>query len=327
MAPTLFLTWIEHRRTRHLCVKLGLPLLELVSKRRGVLRYVSLVGRTLLELRRRRPQVLLVQNPSLVLAMLCLVLRPLLRYRLVVDAHNEAVEPFLHRTWLIVRISTLLLSRADLTIVTNDGLAEVVRHHGGMPIVLPDGIPAPPLEAVRQPMPEGFNLVLISTFARDEPFPAVVEAMRQVEPGVRLHVTGNAEKLPATVRDGLPANITLTGFLDETSYWSLLASCDAVMDLTLMKDCLVCGAYEAVATARPMILSSNRASMALFREFAVFTDNTSRGILQAISSVRIRGAEFLASHESARQQFESDWQICADELRKQIALMLPAPGS
>lgn len=313
MQDTFFLTWIEHRRTRILCQKLSIPLAELLSPHRGVRRYAELTIRTLRTVFLLHPKVLIVQSPSIVLALLALALRPFLGYRLIVDAHNEAIEPYLHSSWAMCRLAWLLQKRADLTIVTNCQLAETVIRHGGRPLVLPDCIPVPPSTSPRN-MPGEFRIVLISTFAGDEPFDAVIDAMRQIDTGVHLYVTGNPATLPATVKATLPSNITLTGFLSEHDYWAMLASSDAVMDLTTMDNCLVCGAYEAIAVQRPLVLSRNDASTELFADFAVFTDNTIGSIVNAIQSLRLRHRQLVAGMPKATIQFNEQWQRRAQEL-------------
>ena len=91
MKNVLALTWLEHRRTTGLCNALNLELIALETRLPGALRHMVLSVRTAALLLRRRPALLLVQNPSLVLSGLAVALRPLLGYRLIVDAHNEAV--------------------------------------------------------------------------------------------------------------------------------------------------------------------------------------------------------------------------------------------
>src|SRR5215472_1926882 len=91
-----FLTWCSHRRTTGLASALGIELVELLSERRGAARYWELMTRTVRLLRARSFQVIVAQNPSLVLAALLAFMRSLWGFRLVVDAHNEAVTPFVH---------------------------------------------------------------------------------------------------------------------------------------------------------------------------------------------------------------------------------------
>jgi hypothetical protein len=211
------------------------------------------------------------------------------------------------------RLAWLLQKRADLTIVTNYQLAETVTRHGGRPLVLPDCIPAPPKTSAKN-MPGEFRIVLISTFAGDEPFDAVIDAMRQMDTGIHLYVTGDPTRLPATIKATLPSNITLTGFLSEDDYWTVLASSDAVMDLTTMDNCLVCGAYEAVAAQRPLLLSRSDASMEIFADFAVFTDNTSESIVNAIQSMRTRHQQLIAGMPEATIRFSERWESRAQGL-------------
>jgi hypothetical protein len=142
MTELLAITWFHHRRMEGLCEGLGIELHTLVSKRGRVGRYIELIRRTLALLSQRRPKVLLVQNPSFVLTAFALAMRPWFGYRLVVDAHNEAVEPYILTQGWYRRLTALLLRRADATIVTNRWLSAQVAAVGGHPFVLPDPIPA-----------------------------------------------------------------------------------------------------------------------------------------------------------------------------------------
>ena len=177
-----------------LCAGLNLELVVCTTKLRGPLRYVVLGARTLAIFLRRRPDVVLVQNPSLILAALALALRPLVRYRLVVDAHNEAVQPYKNRQRWVAALSRRVVRGADLTIVTNRFLADQVVQQGGTAFTLPDRVPAPP-EAPATVLPGTFNVVLVATFDLDEPWHEVLAAVEGVD--VDLYVTGNHRKLPA----------------------------------------------------------------------------------------------------------------------------------
>jgi hypothetical protein len=312
----LALTWFGHRRTTELCAGLGIELLVLDTSRRGVLRYVELFSRTVRELARRRPQALLVQNPSLVLAMCAVLLRPFFRYRLLVDAHNEAVEPVVNPQWWIRWVSHWVLRRSDVTIVTNRQLAAVVTRVGGRPFVLPDRVPTPP-DGSQSVASSNFKLVLICTFAADEPVGEVFEAVRNLE--VELHVTGNHRKLAPALRESMPKNVVLTGFLSEEAYWDLLRAADAVIDLTTMDNCLVCGGYEAIALEKPLLLSGNEASRDLFQDGATYTDNTSADIRRAVDRIMRERPTLAASASQARERMTRTWKSQALLLAQQLA--------
>jgi hypothetical protein len=310
---TVFLTWIEHRRTREICSRLRLELAEIITKQRGLPRYAKLGWQTIRFLARRRPKLLIVQSPSIVLATLAVMLRPSLGYVLVFDAHNEAVEPHLHPSATIRSLSYWLLRKANAVIVTNEALARVVRSHGGMPIVLTDPIPeAPPTEKAGLQGP--ISIVLISTFAGDEPFETVVAAARRLASDAHFYVTGNPARLTEQQRAEIPPNMTLTGFLAEQDYWNLLSSCDSIMDLTTMDNCLVCGAYEAIAVDKPLILSANAASVETFHGFGEFTDNTEAGIVDAVLRFKSRRTEIEGTFPRRKAEFERQWSGQAEAL-------------
>jgi glycosyltransferase involved in cell wall biosynthesis len=319
----LALSWFEHRRMRGLCTGLGLELVVLSSAARGARRYLLLSARTLGLLLRRRPAVLVVQNPSLVLAALSLAARWLFGYRLVVDAHNEAVTPFVNRQRTLVAVSRWVLRRADLTLVTNAQLADIVRARGGTAFVLPDRIPAAPAAAART-LRDRFNVVLIATFAPDEPVGAIFEAVSGLD--VDLYVTGNNRRLAPAFAAAVPGNVVFTGFLAEADYWGLLRSADAILDLTSMPDCLVCGAYEALAVGKPMVLSGNQASRELFGAAAVFTDNSPGDIRRALQQVRQGRAQLQSAGEQRREELESAWAREAGALTGTLASWQRAPA-
>lgn len=316
MSGILALTWMEHRRTRELCAGLRIELAVLETTLRGSLRYLLLGVRTVLLLARRRPEVLLVQNPSLALAALCSALRGLISYRLIVDAHNEAVVPFINTQRWVERLSRWVIRRADLTIVTNRQLAELVERRGGRPFTLPDRVPEPPAVTPRA-LGGAFNVVLIATFAPDEPIAEVIEAIRGAD--VELYITGNHRKLDTSVAAQVPANVHFTGFLAEHAYWSLLRTADAIIDLTLMEDCLVCGAYEALALGKPMLLSNNCASVELFGDSAVYTDNSPTDIRLALERLRSERVRLANSAAQKRNELVTAWNLCAARLTAAIA--------
>lgn len=316
----LFVTWIEHRRTREICAALSMELVELVTRKRGLARYAELVPRTIANLRERKPRTLLVQSPSLVLALLCLMLRPALGHRLVVDAHNEAVIPYKNKSRLIRWLTDLVNRRADLVIVTNRQLADHITKLGTRCVVLPDRMPqAPALPPAGRPAAaDVFDVAVIATYAADEPVEAIFEAAREAGDPFRFHVTGNPAKLDARVRALAPPNVRFTGFLEDTDFWSLLRDCDVVMDLTLADNCLVCGAYEALAVGTPLILSGNAASRELFAESACHVDNTPRAIAAALRDVRERHQQLRANVLTVRERMTAQWQVQASTLLVEI---------
>lgn len=317
MSGSIAITWFGHRRTTELCAGLNIELTVLTTRLRGPLRYLLLGARTLRVLIGRQPDVVVVQNPSLMLAAFALVLRHVLRYGLIVDAHNEAVQPFKNRQRWFASLSRWVVRGADLTIVTNRHLAELVVQQGGRPFILPDRVPSPPHTPAAKTLSDGFNVVLVATFDSDEPCSEVFSAVEGTD--ITLYVTGNWRKLTAAAAAAAPPNVHFTGYLNEQSYWSLLRAADAIVDLTLKENCLVCGSYEAVALAKPMLLSDSPASRELFGASAVFTDNSRNDIRRALSQLRVERATLEAAAESKRAELTVLWNSAARELTAAIA--------
>lgn len=317
----VFLTWIAHRRTRVVSQQLNLRLVEIVSPHRGLRRYVDLLWRTTRYVFSERPPVILVQSPSLILTAYVLAIRSVLRSSVIVDAHNEGVQPFLHPSALVSWITRWTHRASAGVIVTNAELASVVVQNGGKPFILPDSIPKPPSCSVER-CADRFRVAVVATFADDEPIPAILEAAASMGDSYEFLITGNPAKLPRDTRDALPRNVRLTGYLEETEYWRTLASSHVVVDLTTMDNCLVCGAYEAIAVGTPLVLSDNPASVRLFNGFGEFSDNTAPSIRACLMRIQASYPDYLSSIPGAREALVSEWNLRALELRRTLKQLM-----
>lgn len=315
-----------HRRTAGLCHVWDIPLHIVRPGPNGPARWLALPFAFLRLLKRVRPAVLFVPNPSIALATLAAIFRKRLGYCLVIDAHNEGVRPF-YRPYGPVRwLSRRLLSAADFTIVSNDALAADVREAGGRALTLPDALPVVPEGSDRRQTVASHPPVIavIATYRRDEPIAAVMSAATRM-PDVQFEFTGPCERYDDKVAP-VPPNARLTGFLDDGDYWRLLARATVVCDLTLKSDCLVCGAYEALAVGAPMVLSDNRPTRELFGSAAVLTGNDPEDIRQALQTALIDRDRLQANALELREAFKARWQEQADAAWHEIEQRC-APGA
>lgn len=283
MNNVIFISWEKHQRTRTICAKLGIALHEKISIYHGIKRYLSLGIATIKTINAEKPRVLITQNPSVILCLLALALRPFYKYRLFIDAHNEAVIPYIHNKAPFRFIARYLARKADLIIVTNSILAQTVTSYGGRPIIFPDLLPIAKHETQQDTLSakNSFQITLISTYAPDEPYHNVFEAFRTIPGNVEMFVTG---KIPQYLdSSAIDSRIHLTGYLSDHEYEQLLQNSDLIIDLTTMENCLVCGAYEALSIEKPMILSKDQVNDELF-PCAVLTKNDAPSIAAAIQS-------------------------------------------
>ena len=275
----IWISWERHRRTRELSRALGAELCEFTSDLGRLFKYPVLLLRSTLLVARRRPSVLVVQCPSVILAVWAGLVKRAFGFTLVADLHNEAVTPFIQSFPLYRWLLRWIHRRADLCLVSNAALKTVVEHAGGTALVLPDRLPQlkTGAKAPRSRIP---SVVFVCTYAPDEPYVEVIEAARAFGPGIQLHVTGNFHNAGRPLDP--PSSVRLTGFLSEEQYVGLLQAADVIVDLTSMEDCLVCGAYEAAALGKPLVTSDTAALRRYFTRGTVYTAHDVPSLVSAI---------------------------------------------
>ncbi|WP_214169514.1 glycosyltransferase [Citrifermentans pelophilum] len=232
--------------------------------------------------------MLFVQNPSMLLAFIACLYRLVSHNIVIVDRHTTfrinkepklSVDHFMFKFfhWFTIRF-------ADLTMVTNKYLAELVENKGGIPFVLPDKLPEiKPTEQLQ--LKEGFNILLISSFGYDEPIDIVLQSMKMLEgENINLYVTGNYKKLGNAIVNGCKENVIFTGFLPEADYINMLFAVDAVMVLTTADHCMLCGCYEAISAGKPLLTSAKLVLLEYFDK-AVFVNNTCDEIVSGIKQI------------------------------------------
>ena len=148
--------------------------------------------------------------------------------------------------------------------------------------LLPDKIPNIILEQALD-LEGKINILFICTFAEDEPVAEVIKAAQLIEKEYVIYFTGNYSNSGWT-QSAMPSNIRLLGYIAEEEYECMLGSVDIVMTLTSQANCLVCGAYEGLAAAKPLILSDHKALREYFSAGSVFVENHSDSIASGIAN-------------------------------------------
>ena len=283
VSDAVWICWERQRRNRELASALGIPLHEFKhvgeTRRRGVkyLRGLASTTRLLLE---KRPRLIIAMNPSIVLAVFCVTIGRIFPPRVFIDAHNSGLCPLEGRNRVLNFLARYVMRHADLTIVTNEGLRELVETNGGRVVVLPDRLPG--MGVGRVPKLRGrHNLVFICTYAADEPWAEVIDAARLLPDDWVVYITGNFARVGLDP-SGVPPNLELTGFLGEEDFVGLLEASDAILDLTTREHCLVCGAYEALSLGKVAVLSDTEALRSYFGDVAIMTRHTPEELASAM---------------------------------------------
>ncbi|MFW6101738.1 MAG: hypothetical protein ACOC90_10160, partial [Bacteroidota bacterium] len=255
----VWIAWEVQRRTMELSKALGCDLH--IFDFEGILRYPRCIYNTLKVLISSQGKIVFVQNPSMILAATACIFKFISKQAVIIDRHTTFrlnKQRTVSLDWMVFDLlNNFTIKHADLTIVTNEYLAGVVRDMGGRPYVLPDKLPD--LKKSRTIQLEGFSIFMISSFGGDEPVAeAIVAAGMLEEEGVRLYISGNPNKLDPATRKNSPGNVIFTGFLSEQDFMDHVYTADAVMTLTTADYCMLCGCYEAVAAGRPLITSDKQ---------------------------------------------------------------------
>lgn len=314
----IWITWEHQRRNRTLSAVLDAKLFELDVRAGRMKRYFICIYRTLRILADENPSLVFVQNPSIVLSLLAMVWSRFTRTPIVMDAHNAGVYPFEGKYSWANWIARFLFRTVNLTLVTNNGLAAYVEQSGGQAFVLPDPLPIFDAPMPRAPESSRPRVLFICTWAADEPFLEVIEAARHLDHDITLYITGNSGGRETTGPMPLPNNIVLTGYLSDTDYEVLLRSCNVIIDLTTRQDCLVCGAYEALAAEKPLVVSDTGALRDYFDRGTQYTNNRALDIVEKIRSALRRETEMVNEMMVMKAMKIRDWSLQRQNLERQL---------
>jgi glycosyltransferase involved in cell wall biosynthesis len=316
--PAIWISWERHRRSRELARALSVPLHEIVSRGHARFRSITCAFRTIGLLLRVRPSLLFVQNPSVQLAALAALLKPLCGYTLVVDRHsNFDFSDTEHG--LFNFLSNYGIRKADLTIVTNESIQRLVEAKGGRALILQDLLPS--LAAKNDARGGGpLRVVYVCSFSPDEPVEEVLEAARLLDRNLHVYVTGRVSGAFAAMAQTAPSTLTFTGFLPEIEYQDLLGSAHVIVALTKREHTLLCGAYEGVSLRKPLILSNQEALRNYFTKGVVFTENKPEAIAAAIRTATQDRARLSAELDELVPELQADWTSRFHRLKSHLGV-------
>jgi glycosyltransferase involved in cell wall biosynthesis len=309
---TLWIAWETHRRTLELYKTFNAQLHIFDSASSRFLKHPRFLLSSWKIIHSKKPEILIVQNPSGLLALFAVLIRNIYRFKLIVDAHNSGILPANRLLAALGIMLRYIQRKADLTLVTNEGLAEIVKKNGGNPFVLPDRIPQKS-RLNKKSLPAAPAVLCVCTFGSDEPYTELIRAA-SIADTVSFYITGRFRKIYKKLPRPIPPNLVFTGFLAEEEYWTMLNSVNFVLDLTTRENCLVCGAYEAIAAKTPLILSDTRALRSYFHKGVIFTLNDADSIARAVKEALRKEQELRNKIEELQDELALSWLLQAEKL-------------
>jgi hypothetical protein len=323
-AKKIWITWEDQRRSKELSKVFNCELLLYDNNFKSSFeRYIKSIVKTLLFIKQKNPDVIFVQNPSMVLAALVSFYRMFKKNMfLIVDRHttfrlNKKKEFTLD--WIVFFLfNKFTIKTADITIVTNKYLAEIIKKNKGVPFILPDMLPnIPKVEKIILNQ-DDFNLLMISSFGEDEPLEEVLMAMKKLaDEKIKLYITGNYQKVDETIIQKKPKNVIFTGYLTEEDFFKYLISVNGVIVLTTADHCMLCGCYEAVATGKPLITSKKKVLEEYFTG-AIFVGSNNYNIKEGILKVINNYPSQLQKIENLKLSLNREWNLDYHKLIKTI---------
>lgn len=317
-AQALFVSWApDNGRSRDLAAALEIEIAfvgeRILHPPSAIPRYLAAALRSWLLIRRLGPKLVIVMVPPPPAAIIGWLAARGLGARLALDLHTGAVIHSKWRwLWPLVR---WICRRADLTLVTTEGLADQLRQQGIQRVLAVHDPPGRCMNAPPAQVATGYVLI-VAGWDTDEPVHAVLSATRAL-PDIRFRWTGVA---PSWVRRSAPPNVELTGWQPRAHYEQMLAAADVVVCLTRSESTMQRGGYEALAAHRPLVTSGTQALREFFADAAIYVDLGSASIAAGIGEARHRGAELSASMALLHDSLRREWPSRLAELRLALGL-------
>jgi len=175
-------------------------------------------------------------------------------------------------------------------IVHNEHLVEqVIRNMNVKPIVVRDGIAKRHSLDIRKSdlldklklIPKTYVLFPCS-FSSDEPLNEVIEAARLL-PEIKFVLTWYFERLSRTIRDNLPSNILLTGYLPADDFNYLFANSGVALVLTKHEAVQLSGMQEAMAFEIPAVVTDLKTTRFLYKNYPIYVRNNPESIAYGVT--------------------------------------------
>jgi glycosyltransferase involved in cell wall biosynthesis len=309
----LFLVWgppSHGPRSKVFARELGITNLHFIygTRRRGwwaaPFKYSYQAFQTLLLLFRQRPRLVFVQSPPSFAVLFVYLYCALTGSHYLVDTHSDALQS---RYWTRPRfLYRFLARRAAATIVTNTHFQAQFAQWGARAIVI-HNIPSQFAAEPVAPLPAPFNLVVVNSFAYDEPLAAVLAAASAL-PDVQFHITGNKRRAHPDLLTHAPPNVHFTDYLPDPAYYGLLQASQGVMCLTTRDHTMQRGACEALSLGRPIITSHWPLLRAYFSQGTLHVDNSPEALIAAVRELRRNYPTYLAQITTLRDAKQQEWE-------------------
>jgi hypothetical protein len=287
----VWISWEKQRRSITLASLLCADYLELnYESNQAWLRYIKSMLISLIKIVGNRSSIIIVQNPSMILAVIATMLGKMLNIRIIVDRHTDRYilksgSNFFYRIFL--PLSDFTIKSSNITIVTNKELVDAVKNLNGTPFVLPD--PFPDIRGFVKVdnlahKTSKISCLVVASWFEDEPLEQIFEAARLL-PNIKIFVSGLPKKEYSGLINTKPDNIHITNYLSDADFYTLMYQCDFVVAITTDSATLVCGGYEAITLSKPLLTGNSISLRNYFDDSAIYTDSSVEDIVKCMKLI------------------------------------------
>lgn len=308
---TLFIIWKAYqRRVDAFKERLGARVIYLHyaweerSKLHKAVSYICKFYGTWRLLFQHKPAVFYVQAPPTFPVYAAFLYSMLTGAKYIVDAHNPMIGGSF---WNKMPLAKAVLRKAATVIVHNAFVAQQAQTQQLPHTVLMDRPPEVVFD--HMVLPQHLNdktgrprVVVPCSYDVDEPLDELQKATRELS-HVDFYLTWYIEKIPAQFASRFGKNVIFTGFLPLPEFNGLLASADAILVLTTQDGTQPSGATEALAFAKPLIVSDLQIIRQLFPAGAVYVENHAAAIIAGIDEALCRQTQLateMAAYKTAK---------------------------
>ena len=236
----------------------------------SLIKYPIQAIKTLIKLVKTRHHVIIVQNPPIFAALTCLIYRRIYQVRIVVVHHSiwsrggAIKNPIV--TSFLIPIEKICVGNADLnTTYADDWEHELSRMGAGNALTIYDFVDENWSEkadfSVMKKFSKGKKIVVMPCGGHVLERPdLLIEACKDLN--ATIVITGERKYLQrhiAKANEIGAENVVFTGFLPDTQYRALIASCDFAANITEQPYGIPHMLTEALASKRPIIIDKNPA--------------------------------------------------------------------
>ncbi len=297
------------------------------------LRYALLALRTLSLLGRERPRVVLAQNPPIFLPVLLVLVKPLYRFKLIIDHHAVWSMKTLRQPLLsqgIAALERFASRRADSNMSPNNSWTRELRARGATDaFTYHDFIPKPTTttQKVREwtanPLPPHHFLVIAAHGGHpQELLEEEIAAVSGLQ-GYLLVITGKREKLGRRIaRLGPKGNVIYPGYLDDASYEALKRSAAVALSLSTEINTVPHAIHEYLALEIPTIVLKDPLLRSIFDGAIVEIDNarpeTVRTALKRVTEDSVFRSELRKNRDRNYDQRSEMYRVEVSKLKEAL---------